>query len=109
MTPQDVDRNDPRRSSFESACRDFWIAFVRTETGERPDDGTTLAKEGAAWFGVATPEEGIELRQAGIVEPVLCLAGFWEGQEAACLEHRLTPVIYRLDLVEALDHAAREA
>jgi hypothetical protein len=48
MTPQDVDRNDPRRSSFESACRDFWIAFVRTETGERPGDGTTLAKEGAA-------------------------------------------------------------
>ncbi|HEY6699642.1 MAG TPA: hypothetical protein VI137_02320 [Pseudolabrys sp.] len=48
MTPQDVDRNDPRRSSFESACRDFWIAFVRTETGERPGDGTTLAIEGAA-------------------------------------------------------------
>ncbi len=48
MTPQDVDRDDPRRSSFESACRDFWIAFVRTETGERPGDGTTLAKEGAA-------------------------------------------------------------
>ncbi len=40
MTPQDVDRNDPRRISFESACREYWIAFVRTETGERAGDGT---------------------------------------------------------------------
>ncbi|MGB8143239.1 MAG: hypothetical protein WCF52_22545, partial [Pseudolabrys sp.] len=44
MTPQNVDRNDPRRISFESACRDYWIAFVRMETGERPGDGTTLTK-----------------------------------------------------------------
>ena len=45
MTSQDVDRNDPRRISFESACRDYWIAFVRTETGERAGDGTQLTKE----------------------------------------------------------------
>ena len=45
MTPQDVDRNDRRRISFESACRDYWIAFVRTETGERAGDGNTFAKE----------------------------------------------------------------
>src|SRR5215210_732147 len=31
-----------------------------------------LAAEGADWFAVALPEEGIELRQAGIKEPVLC-------------------------------------
>ena len=45
MTPQDVDRNDPRRISFESACRDYWIAFVRTENGECSSDGITVAKE----------------------------------------------------------------
>ena len=66
-----------------------------------------LAREGAEWFGVATPEEGIELRQSGITQPILCLGGFWEGQEKACLQFRLTPVVYRLDLVEALDDAAR--
>src|SRR5258708_6329795 len=38
-----------------------------------------LASEGAAWFGVATPEEGIELRQAGIAQPILGLGGFSEG------------------------------
>ena len=68
-----------------------------------------LAWEGVDWFGVALPEEGISLRQAGISEPILCLAGFWEGQAAACIQERLVPVVYRLDLIEALDRAAREA
>jgi alanine racemase len=67
-----------------------------------------LEREGADWFGVALPEEGIELRDAGITQPVLCLAGFWEGQAAACLQHKLIPSVYRLDMLEAIDLAARE-
>src|SRR5262249_10627259 len=39
-----------------------------------------LVKEGAEWFAVALPEEAIELRSAGIGQPVLSLGGFWEGQ-----------------------------
>jgi alanine racemase len=61
------------------------------------------------WFGVALPEEGIELRQAGISKPILCLGGFWQGQEAACLKYRLTPVIDRLDESQVFDAAARGA
>src|SRR6266550_665425 len=68
-----------------------------------------LESEGIDWFGVALPEEGIELREAGITRPILCLGGFWKGQEGACLQHRLTPVVYRLDMIESLDRAAREA
>jgi alanine racemase len=68
-----------------------------------------LESEGVDWFGVAMPEEGIELRQAGINKPILCLGGFWPGQETACLQQRLTPVVYRLDMIEALDRAARDA
>src|SRR3989442_1449533 len=68
-----------------------------------------LAAEGTDWFGVASPEEGIELRQAGITQPILCLGGFWEGQASACLQHQLVPVVYRLDMLEALDQAARVA
>jgi alanine racemase len=67
-----------------------------------------LEREGADWFGVALPEEGIELRNAGITKPVLCLAGFWEGQAGACIQQRLTPTVYRLDMIEAIDSAARE-
>lgn len=68
-----------------------------------------LAAEGADWFGVAAPEEGIELRESGIKEPILCLGGFWEGQAELCLRFNLVPVIYRIDMAESLDRAARDA
>lgn len=73
------------------------------------DCARRLAHEGADWFGVALPEEGIGLRVSGITQPILCLAGFWDGQAAACIQQRLVPVVYRLDLIEALDTAARNA
>lgn len=66
-----------------------------------------LEREGVDWFGVALPEEGMVLRDAGIMRPILCLGGFWEGQEDALLVHRLTPVIYRLDMLERFNDAAR--
>lgn len=68
-----------------------------------------LEKEGCDWFGVALPEEGIELRGAGVTRPILCLGGFWQGQETACLGQKLTPVVYRLDMIESLDRAAGDA
>jgi alanine racemase len=68
-----------------------------------------LEAEGVDWFGVALPEEGRELRRAGIARPILCLAGFWEGQQQLCLQQSLTPVVYRLDMIEALDRAAADA
>src|SRR4029453_14856016 len=68
-----------------------------------------LVKEGAEWFGVALPEEGVELRSAGIGQPILALGGFWEGQASACIQQRLTPVVYRTDMIAALDQAARDA
>src|ERR1041384_5592616 len=49
-----------------------------------------LESEGADWFGVALPEEGIELRKAGITRPILCLGGFWQGQETALIEYKIT-------------------
>jgi alanine racemase len=68
-----------------------------------------LAREGADWFAVALPEEGIKLRQVGIEQPILSLGGFWAGQEGACLQHRIVPVVYRLEMVEAMDRAAAAA
>jgi alanine racemase len=68
-----------------------------------------LAAEGAEWFAVAMPEEAVELRRAGIRQPILSLGGFWEGQAQLCLTNAVVPVVYRLDMIEALDRAAREA
>lgn len=67
-----------------------------------------LTNEGADRFAVALPEEGIQIRDAGITDPILCLGGFWERQAAACIQKRLTPAVYRLDQIEALDLAAKE-
>ncbi len=68
-----------------------------------------LAAEGVDWFGVALPEEGLKLRENGITQPILSLGGFWHGQEAALLREKIVPVIYRLDMAEALDRVAQEA
>jgi alanine racemase len=68
-----------------------------------------LSLEGADWFAVAMPEEGIDLRRAGIQQPILSFGGFWPGQEQLCLQDSIVPVVYRLDMIEALDRAARAA
>ena len=68
-----------------------------------------LAAEGADWFGVALPEEAIQLRAAGIRQPILCLAGFWPGQAPACIQYQITPVVYGRDMLDALNQAATAA
>ncbi len=65
-----------------------------------------LETEGVDWFGVAIPEEGIELRRSGIRKPILCLGGFWYGQENLLFEHNLTSVIYSTELAQSLNEAA---
>src|SRR5438045_9310841 len=67
-----------------------------------------LAAEGVDWFGVALPEEGIELREAGSTKPILCLGGFWRGQESTCLQQHLTPVVNRIQLIESFDQVVKE-
>lgn len=73
------------------------------------DCARRLAHEGADWFGVALPEEGIQLRESGIMQPILSLGGFWNTQASVCIQQQLTPVVYRLEMVQALNQAAREA
>jgi alanine racemase len=68
-----------------------------------------LESIGADWFGVALVEEGVELRQAGIVRPIFCLGGFWRGQADDVVAHDLTVAVFRLDQAEELDAKAREA
>ena len=66
-----------------------------------------LAAEGVEWLAVALPEEAWQLRQAGITTPILCLGGFWPGQEDGLLQNNVTPVIYRADMAVALNRAAQ--
>ncbi|HEY0459642.1 MAG TPA: alanine racemase [Pyrinomonadaceae bacterium] len=66
-----------------------------------------LEAEGIDWFGVALPEEGVELRDAKIKKPILCLGGFWAGQEKLLLDNSLTPVVYQIDKAAILDQTAK--
>jgi alanine racemase len=68
-----------------------------------------LATEGADWFGVALPEEGVELRLAGIQQPILCLGGFWHDQANLCVQHKITPIVYSVEMIRALNQAAMAA
>ena len=68
----------------------------------------TLLQFGVAGFGVATIEEGIELRQAGIDCPVLVmggLLGLGEHAAEAMIAAGLTPVIHSADGVRLLNEA----
>ena len=67
-----------------------------------------LEREGVDWFGVALPEEGIELRKAGVHKHILCLGSFWAGQENEILNYNLTPVVYRAEIAEIFNRAAQE-
>ncbi len=66
-----------------------------------------LEAEGVDWFGVAIPEEGLELRRAGITKPILVLGSFWPGQEHLILESGLTPVIFTIEQASLLSAAAQ--
>ena len=67
----------------------------------------TLAAAGSDAFGVATVEEGVELRQARIKAPILVFAGAYVEQIDQCLKHKLTPVLHELATLKALDRKAR--
>lgn len=66
-----------------------------------------LQREGVDWFGVAIPEEGCELREAGIVRPILCLGSLWPGQEEMVVSHGLTPVVFTERIALALNSYAK--
>jgi alanine racemase len=72
-----------------------------------PAVARALVDEGSDAFGVATLEEGVELRQAGIRSPILVVAGTFLEQLDLCFENNLTPVAHDLDGLRRLDAAVR--
>jgi alanine racemase len=66
-----------------------------------------LSTLGPRAFAVALPEEGVELRRAGISEEILLLGGLGPGQVGVALEHRLTPAVFERGLLERLSHEGR--
>jgi alanine racemase len=67
--------------------------------------GRRLQAVGAGYFGVATLDEAMQLRKAGITLPILVLGGIlpWESPDPF-VEYDITAVVYS---VETLERAAR--
>jgi len=72
-----------------------------------PAVARTLERAGADGFCVALLEEGIELREAGIVAPVLVMGGYYPGAHAEVIARKLTPVVYDVSQIEAFARLAR--
>ena len=66
----------------------------------------TLVAEGIERLAVATIDEAVELRTAGIVGPVLLLWGIGPLEAAAVVEHALEPIVYDMQAIAALEAAA---
>lgn len=66
-----------------------------------------LAAEGARWLAVATAEEGVELRQAGIGGRILVMGGFLPFEREAAIEYDLTPALPALDDIAELERMAQ--
>ena len=65
-----------------------------------------LEAEGARWLGVTSLDEAIPLRENGIESNILLMTGFWRGEESEIVRLRLTPTVWEIWHVEALEEAA---
>jgi len=65
-----------------------------------------LVEEGARMFGVATVEEGVELRQAGIRSPVVVLGGVDEPQAEEAHGNGLSAALFEFDQIPYLARTA---
>ena len=65
-----------------------------------------LAGMGASHFAVALPEEGIELRLAGVEGEVLVLGAAMPRAAADCVRYGLTQTVFTPEMVAALDREA---
>ena len=68
-----------------------------------------LQELGVDFLGVATCEEGIELRKASITTPIILLGGSFTGQATAVLQHDLIPVVYNLESARELSQHAHHS
>lgn len=70
------------------------------------DCARIFAEQGAAAFGVAEAIEGVQLRSAGITQPILVLAGVIPQTLATIVAAELTPVVTDVSVLPELSRLA---
>ena len=62
----------------------------------------------ADWFAVATTEEALELRDAGVMEPILILGFTQTDCFETLIEHEIRPTIYEVEDAKILSQVAKK-
>jgi len=95
------------RSKVDSKTKILSMVKANAYGHGAPQVARVLGGAGSDAFGVATVEEGIELRRAGVRQTILVVAGIYPEQIDLFLEHGLTPVVYEPDNLRCLEAALR--
>ena len=106
----DAIRNNVRVMREKTAGGAQFLAVVKANGYGHGAVPVALAalEAGASMLAVAIPEEGVELREAGIDAPILVLGGVEEGAAQAIAQHDLTQTVFDESRIRALS-AAGEA
>jgi alanine racemase len=67
---------------------------------------TALSKSGVRHLGVATVQEGVRLRKAGIKDSIIVLGGLYAEELPTLLQYSLTPVVTETRILQQLDALA---
>ena len=88
-----------------------FMAVVKADAyGHGAVEVARAAVEAGAWgVGVATAEEGVLLRRAGLTAPVLLLGPTPPGEAATAVEHDLAVAVFQAEVARALSEAAGRA
>jgi alanine racemase len=92
---------------LSSGCEVMAIVKANAYGHGAVDIAQALARLGIGRFAVASLDEGIALRQAGISTSIVVLGALFEQQIFDLVAHRLTPVISDRHILPALAKAVR--
>lgn len=84
------------------------MAVIKADAYGHGAVGTAKALAGADYFGVTTLEEGLELRAAGISEPVLIFSPLLPDQVESAIDADLEQTVCDLESVDVIERAAKK-
>ncbi len=101
-------RHNLRVVSRHAEAADVWAVLKADGYGHgAPAVARTLERAGASGFCVALLEEAVELREAGILAPILVMGGYYGGAFDEILARDLVPVVYDLAQIEGFARLVR--
>ncbi len=100
-------RNNTERARKLSRASSFMGVVKAQAYGHGAIEVAREIEDLVDYFGVATVEEGIELRQGGIRKPIAILGGFYPGEEEKLEEFNLEPAVFKNEHIESLSLAGK--